>query len=297
MRQNRDVKFIIYQVLYIFMVVVITMKGADINLIQVKNADDVVMKSSADSLKSKIDSLLALGVKPEDILRERKDNIASTDPVIVFKGGFGFDGSDGAGKDIINTDDGKNKEEITQPVKDIQLEIQKPVQNRVNQVSVNRNSEPLYIYGDGKLLTTVAPNSSGSFLLKNESTVTYKCGNAEKSVGTKENETQSLSFQSFSAGHPEAKLREIQSIVGWRVTIKDDYIDQIEVKIKGPVKIEEKGKGVYDIKLSVCTSKEQFDRMYGTKDSPYKVSFEVSATDKISGKKISQTREFTFGEW
>jgi hypothetical protein len=297
MKQNRDVKFIIYQVLYIFMIVILTIKGADINLIEVKNAADVVLKTSADSLKLKIDSLLALGVKPEDILRERLDNIASSDPIIVIKGGFGIDGSDGTGKDIVNTDDGKKKEDITAPVKDIQLEIQKPVQYRVNQVSVNRNSEPLYIYGDGKLLTTVAPNQSGSFLLKGESVVVYKCGNAEKQTGTKENETQSLSFQSINAGNSEKSLRELQATVGWRVTIKDDYYDQIEVKITGPVKIEEKGKGTYDLKLYLCGSKDQFDRMFGDKDAPFRANFTVTATDKISGKKVSQMREFIFGEW
>lgn len=297
MKQNRDVKFIIYQVLYIFMIVVLTIKGADINLLEVKNAEDVVLKTSADSLKLKIDSLLALGVKPEDILKERRDNFPIPEPIFLIKGGFGNDGNDGTGKDIVKTDDGMKKEDITQPTKEINLEVQKPVQYRVNQVSVNRNSEPLYIYGDGKLLTTVAPNQSGSFLLKGESVVVYKCGNAEKQTGTKENETQSLIFQSINSGNSEKSLRELQATVGWRVTIKDDYYDQIEVKITGPVKIEEKGKGTYDLKLYLCGSKDQFDRMFGNKDAPYRANFTVTATDKISGKKISQMKEFIFGEW
>ncbi len=50
MKQSKDVKFIIYQVLYIFIIVVMTLKGADIDLNLVKNADDVVLKSSSDSL-------------------------------------------------------------------------------------------------------------------------------------------------------------------------------------------------------------------------------------------------------
>ncbi|MEI7484380.1 MAG: hypothetical protein WCK13_06680 [Ignavibacteriota bacterium] len=297
MKQSKDVKFIIYQVLYIFIIVVLTLKGADIDLTKMIKPDGMISITAADSLKVKIDSLLALGVKPEDILRDRHDNIASTDPLIIYKGGFGsFDANDNTGKDNIYDNTVKVATDVNKPA-DFQFEIQKPVQFRVNQVSVNRNSEPLYIYGDGKLLTTVQPNQGGSFILKGESTVVYKCGNAEKQTGTKENVTQTLNFQAFNAGGSEKSLREIQSTVGWRVVVSDDYYDQIDVKITGPVKWEDKGKGTFDVKLMLCGSKDEFERKFGDKDGPYRANFTVTATDKISGKKISQMKEFVFGEW
>ena len=75
-KNNRDVKFIIYQVLYIFVIVVLTMKGADINLEKVLTAEDAVKKTYADSLKKYIDSMLALGLVPKielDSLRNIAD--------------------------------------------------------------------------------------------------------------------------------------------------------------------------------------------------------------------------------
>ena len=65
MKKARDVKFVIYQVLYIFVICVIALKGADINLEEVISKEKVVEKSYADSLKKYIDSLLALGLVPE----------------------------------------------------------------------------------------------------------------------------------------------------------------------------------------------------------------------------------------
>ena len=65
MKGHRDVKFIIYQVLYIFLVCVISLKGANIDLTEVLAKDKVVNKQYADSLKAYIDSILALGLVPE----------------------------------------------------------------------------------------------------------------------------------------------------------------------------------------------------------------------------------------
>ena len=62
---NRDVKFVIYQVLYIFVVCVVALKGASLDLSEVIKKENVVEKEYADSLKSFIDSLLALGLVPE----------------------------------------------------------------------------------------------------------------------------------------------------------------------------------------------------------------------------------------
>ena len=62
-QKNRDSKFIIYQVLYIFVITVLALKGADLDLNRVVLKDEVVDKSVRDSLMVLLDSLTAQGIK------------------------------------------------------------------------------------------------------------------------------------------------------------------------------------------------------------------------------------------
>ena len=64
-KKERDAKFIIYQVLYIFVITVLALKGADLNLREVVSKDQTVNKSVRDSLVVLIDSLYAQGSKFE----------------------------------------------------------------------------------------------------------------------------------------------------------------------------------------------------------------------------------------
>lgn len=294
-KQNRDVKFIIYQVLYIFVIVVMTMKGADLNLMKVMPEDEAVKKTYSDSLKKYIDSLLALGLVPRiefDSLKDIADLKVFPTPVIptgiVLK----------PNEIVID----RSQLKVDEPVKDvetekqIELQVVAPTQYTVNSIR-NNNDLPLTINADGKNIITIPPKSSAQYQLGGEKEVVYVCGNSRKSVTTKENRVQKITFQVVNAGSAEKSLRVLQSTVGWRIIIDDDFVNQIDVSIKGPVKVETKGNGVYDVMLKVCASKDQFERIYGDKDAPYTVSFDVTATDRISGKKVSQQRSFMFGEW
>src|SRR5664279_3507206 len=60
--KNRDTKFIIYQVLYIFVITVLALKGANLDLSRVVKKDSVVSKSVRDSLVALIDTLYRKGV-------------------------------------------------------------------------------------------------------------------------------------------------------------------------------------------------------------------------------------------
>ena len=62
-KKERDSKFIIYQVLYIFVITVLALKGADLNLREVVSKDQSVNKSVRDSLVVLIDSLVTQGKK------------------------------------------------------------------------------------------------------------------------------------------------------------------------------------------------------------------------------------------
>ncbi|MCX6159010.1 MAG: hypothetical protein NTY74_13605 [Ignavibacteriae bacterium] len=293
----KDVKFIIYQVLYIFVIVVLTMKGADLDLTKVLASDKAVPKTYSDSLKAYIDSLESMGLVP----RVEFDAIRNLDykmqPIVDIRGMVRLTD----GQVIMNKSD-IQKTESNEPIpvpkeeRQFELKIVQPTQFTNNTIK-NNNSEPLQIYADNNLIQTIPANSPGAYQLKGQSTVKYVCGNSSKSVETLQNQTQKLNFQSFGAGNSEASLRSLQSVIGWRVTIDDDFIDQIDVKISGSVKSKQVAKGIYDIQLALCNSKDQFDRMFDNKEAPYSVSFNVVTTDKISGKVVSQQRTFTFGGW
>lgn len=106
-----------------------------------------------------------------------------------------------------------------------------------------------------------------------------------------------INHQSFSLGGPEVSLRRMQSEYGWRVSIREDYMKQKDVRISGPVKAKQVSLGVYEIRLALCNSKVEFEKMFKNKKSPYTVSFTVEITDTLTGKVESQQRAFTFGSW
>ena len=85
-------------------------------------------------------------------------------------------------------------------------------------------------------------------------------------------------------------------IVRFRVTIKDDY-PQYKVTISGTVKFEDKGNGVYDIKLNYAGSKSEFDSRTANLESPYRDSFIVTVKDEIAGHTVQRTGQCTFGGW
>ena len=130
-----------------------------------------------------------------------------------------------------------------------------------------------------------------------QKTVTYKQGGQSKSVTTKENIKPEIVFTQLKVGNADASLRELQSVVGFRISIKDDYPGQLDVKITGPVKVEDKGGGVFDVILKYAMSKEQFERMTENGSAPFRASFNVNVKDKISGHSIQRQGQYTFGEW
>lgn len=308
-KHNRDVKFIIYQVLYIFVIVVLTMKGADINLEKVLTAEDAVKKSYADALQKQIDSMLALGLVPKiqvDSLRNIADLKNYTPPPMQISPNMI---TLQTGQMVISQDDPRLKEKPEEQKKEEQQNIETEkidvtplvaaplVQYTTNTIS-NRGNLPLEIYGDdGGQIASIPAGGSKSFTMGGQKTVTYKQGGQSKSVSTKENGKPEIAFEMLKPGNPDASLRELQSVVGFRVRIKDDFLGQLDVKITGPVKVEDKGGGVFDVILKYAMSKEQFERMTENGSAPFRASFNVSVKDKVAPHSIQRQGQYTFGEW
>jgi hypothetical protein len=305
--KNKDVKFIIYQVLYIFVVCVVALKGASLDLSEVLSKDKVVEKTYADSLKKYIDSLLALGLVPKieidttvknmeelqaklQILRTQiaSVTVSTTSPVITST----------TQPELITPEEKKKEEEKVKLEEEVNVSpvvAQSLQQYRENTVS-NRGNMSLEIYADGALVATVPAGGSKSFTLMGQSSVTFKSGSQSKTASTIPNKLQTVTISTLAPSGESVSLRQIQSTTAWRVSIDDDFPDQLEVKFTGPVTVTQKG-NTYDIKLNYLSSKDQFDRLADTKDAPYTASFQVAVSDKISKKVVSRMGTVQFGEW
>ncbi len=304
-KHNRDVKFIIYQVLYIFVIVILTMKGADINLEKVLTADDAVKKTYADSLKKYIDSMLALGLVPKielDSLRniaDLKNFIPPVIPQMPVTGVLVQPGNVQITQEDYKKLTEKEKEELKQPEiqnnENIVLPTVQLVQFTKNSLK-NNGATDMQILGDGSLIATIGPGQSGTFQVMGQKTITYKQGGQSRNVNTKENSKPEVTIATFKAGGEETSLRELQSVIGFRVSVKDDY-PQYKVTISGPVKFEDKGNGVYDIKLFYAGSKSEFESRTANGSAPFRASFNVIVKDEIAGHTVQRSGQFTFGDW
>lgn len=303
MSKNKDVKFIIYQVLYIFVVCVIALKGANLDLTEVLSKDKVVERSYADSLKKYIDSLLALGLVPKieiDTTRQSMEELQQK--LAVLRTQIASVSVTTTSAQLTQTqpelkqlDPEKEKVEIKEQPNVSPVVAQQLQQYRTNTVS-NRGNLPLEIYADGSLVASVPPNGSQSFTLMGQSSVTFKSGGQSSTASTIQNKLQSVTIQNLAPSGENASIRQIQSVTAFRVNIDDDFPDQLEVSFKGPVTVTQKGNS-YDVKVNLINSKDQFDRFIDGKDSPYQASFNVTVTDKISKKSVSRMGTISFGEW
>jgi len=304
MSKSKDVKFIIYQVLYIFVVCVIALKGANLDLSEVLSKDKVVEKTYADSLKKYIDSILALGLVPRieidttvKDLAELQKRLEQLRNAVVLAPGQVVVSSTYLEGYVKKQDEVKKPEDVVE-LKDPSVSpvvAQTLQQYRANTVT-NRGNMPLEIYADGSLVATVSAGSSQTFTLMGQKSVTFKSGGQSSTASTRENKLQVVSVQTLAPSGEEASIRQIQSVTAWRGSIDDDFPDQLDVSFKGPITVSQKGNS-YDVKLNLINSQAQFDKFTDGKDSPYSTSFTVTVTDKISNKTVSRMGTVQFGKW
>lgn len=311
MKKNRDVKFIIYQMLYIFVVCVIALKGANLDLTEVIQKEKVVEKEYADSLKKILDSLLALGLVPEikfDTTKKftnpeelRKQLEITRQQLMVVQSQVNPNLSVTTTSPNVNLTPQQIQQQQQQ--KDEQIIEPKEVQEiRIGNVVLiqfaeqslsNPYDQPMEVVG----ITTIPPKSTKSFVTGGQSTITLKVGTTSKTINTKPNEKPKISLQRLVPAGENVSIRSIQGTVGYRVTISDDFPGNLDVNFSGPVTVNQSGPNTYDVTLNFLKSKTAFDNYTDNKESPYSVGFQVSLKDKIAGHALTQTGVFQFGEW
>ncbi|MGA2667477.1 MAG: hypothetical protein ABSF32_01015 [Ignavibacteria bacterium] len=300
MKKQHDVKFIIYQSLYIFVVCVVAIKGANLNLTQVVEDDGKPKPQiTMDSLEKLYDVMKKMVmvdtnyfvVVDKKLLAENENlkRIVENMPKI----------------DIANF---MPKTEVLEKY---ELKKEKPEEKkdpnemqeiRIGSISLtqftlntlnNPYDVPLEIVG----ITSIPPKSTKTFETGGQSSVVIRVGNSSKTVELKPNEKPKISFQRIATMNEDTRVTDLQRNVGYRVTITDDFPGQLDVKFTGPVTIKQAGATTYDITMNAFSSKAAFDNFTENKSAPYSLGFTVTVTDKIAGHKITGQNSFVFGDW
>jgi len=285
---------------------VIAMKGANLDLTQVVEDDGKVKADiSPDSLQKLIEILkrsiivdtnLYVIISKEDLSKlspEQQKLVSTSQPQLSVTS---------VTPQITNTNTTNNPlvEKIDQKpevkkdpgeMKEIRIgniQLTQFTNNTLN----NPYDTPLEIVG----ITSIPPHSSKTFVTGGESSVVIKVGDQTKTVEMKPNEKPKINFQTVGSMGENARVTQLQSGVGFRVTITDDFPGQLDVKFSGPVTVKQTG-NTYDVTMNAFSSKGAFDNFTDGKEAPYSVGFTVSVTDKIAGHKITGQNSFRFGEW
>jgi len=301
MRDKKDVKFIIYQMLYVFVICVIALKGANLDLEEVISKEKVVQKEYADSLKSFLDSILALGLVPQITFDTTKkfENVDDLKlqlsqlklQVSVMKP------STFVAPTLRKDEPDIKKEELEEEIQNLEpLKVQS-LKQYTNNTITNRGSQTLEIIADGTTLASIPPGGTRTFLVKGQSSVTYRKGTQSKTVNTTKNQAPKINLQRLAPSGEDVSVRKIQSTTGYRITIGDDVPGQLDVKFSGPISVKEAGPLTYDVTLNFLGSKGAFERYTESRDEPYTVGFNVTVSDKIAGHSITRKGIFVFGEW
>ena len=299
MRKKGDVKFIIYQALYIFVVCVVAIKGASLDLTQVINDDGkpkvILTQAEMDSIQNLlkhsiiIDTTLFV-VIPKELLKDnqRLIDIVNNMPKIDLN------------NYVLKTEVPPKIDREIEPDKKIEPTESKEINiGKINLTQFTQNSlsnpydVPMEIVG----ITTIPAKSTKTFVTGGESSVVIKVGSSSKTVELKQNQKPKISFQRVATMGEDTRVTQLQSSVCYRVTIEDDFPGQLDIKFSGPCTVKEKGGSTYDITMNAFSSKSAFDNFTDNKSAPYSTGFTVTVTDKIAGHKVAGQQSFIFGEW
>ncbi len=302
MKKKNDVKFIIYQSLYIFIICVIAIKGASIDLTEVEErrmkgetlaeidtVDNVVMdkKEFAEYIKLAPGQLVVTQAEYDKNQQIYKPITETTGPVFTSN----FPAPEKRPDEIIN----QNPEQ--RPDKDIKINII-DYANKLNLtqftvVSVNNPfDQPMEFAGK-----TIPAKSASSITLGGDNTLVMKVGSSTATINIKPNQKPAISISRLTPMNEDTKVTTLQRTTCYRVTISDDYPDQLDVKFSNGVTVKEVRKKIYDVILNAFGSIASFDNFTDGKSSPYSLGFTVTVTDKLAKHVQTGQQQFIFGEW
>jgi len=311
-KKNRDSKFIIYQVLYIFVITVLALKGADLNLKEVISKDKAVSKSVRDSLMVVIDSLYANGSKFE----------IKVDPNVAVENVALKEKLAALNKQLANI---KPPEKETlpppeqKPIVKEQTILQSPIsvtqtflQNTWN-VANNTGNIPAAIY-DPKNLTTpivvIPPNQNKKFNLASQNEVILKFGNQQQTINVLPMRAPEIKIDRATTKMDASSIyvQDLQRITDFNVTIKYQRPEQLKVTYSGPISVsgpykDNTGNLIYNVSLKLASTSQKFqdwlDHYGNMRDANgrYKTNFFFTAVDEKSKAHIVVGDSFYFTDF
>ncbi|MCB0746293.1 MAG: hypothetical protein KDC90_02415 [Ignavibacteriae bacterium] len=310
-RRSRDAKFVIYQVLYIFVITVLALKGAEINLGEVVSKENVVQKSVRDSLINVVDSLSELGLKfnieiDSNVVTENKtlkeklsklnNQVASLSKKVI---------EIPKPEKIIPVE--KKKEEILPAPFSKNLEF---LQYATNTAENKGDYEVSIVDAANNVIANVNPKSKKDFELADQSEVIIKYGNQSDRIKVKKNYPPEIEIKKVTNKMDKSDIyvKDLQRTTCFTVEIKDERIDQIKVSSSGPITVSapqknKNGNLVYNVSLQLVNTADKFDEWTDRnsqlvdQEGRYKANFFFTAFDNKSKQKTEVGDVFYFTDF
>jgi hypothetical protein len=310
-RRERDSKFVIYQVLYIFVITVLALKGADLDLRRVALKDETVQVSVRDSLMAVLDSLYALGidfsikidpnvlVENEDMRKQLAEMNRKLDAV----------------KDYVPPPKEEQPKELP---KEEQLKMQLPISLKQTFIQYtwntakNSGTVPTTILDprDRKPLVVIPPGQEIKFDLTDQDEVIVAFGSQEERVKVIPNKPPEIKIERVTTKMNSRTIyvQELQRITAFTVTIIDNRPEQLKISYNGPISVtgpqkDANGNMVYNVSLKVAANENQFDdwtdknEQLRESDGRYKANFFFTVVDERTKDRVQVGDSFFFTDF
>jgi hypothetical protein len=311
-KRERDSKFVIYQVLYIFVITVLALKGADLDLRRVALEDETVKVSVRDSLMAVLDSLYSLGIDfsikidPNVMVenQEMKQQLAELNRKLEKV------------KDYVPPPkEEKPKEEIKEEQTKLQLPIslkQTFIQNTWN-VARNSGNVPTTLYDPrdrSKPIVVIPPGQEVKFDLTDQNEVIVAFGTQEERVKVIPNKPPEIKIERVTTkmNAQDIYVQELQRITAFTVTIIDNRPEQLKISYSGPISVsgpqtDANGNKVYNVSLKLAATENQYDDWVDKNsnlreaDGRYKANFFFTVLDERTKDRVQVGDSFYFTDF
>ena len=311
-RKERDSKFVIYQVLYIFVITVLALKGADLDLRRVALEDETVKVSVRDSLMSVLDSLYALGIDfsikidPNVIVEneEMKKQLAEMNRKLE------------AVKDYVPP---PKEEKPKEEPKEEQTKLQLPISLKQTFIQYtwntarNSGNVPTTLYDPrdrSKPLAVIPPGKETKFDLTDQTEVIVAFGTQEEKVKVVPNKPPEIQIERVTTkmNAQDIYVQELQRITAFTVTIIDNRPEQLKVSYSGPISVtgpqkDSNSNMVYNVSLRIAATENQYDdwvdknETLRESDGRYKANFFFIVIDERTKDRVQVGDSFFFTDF
>ncbi|RKY91598.1 MAG: hypothetical protein DRQ01_07460, partial [Ignavibacteriae bacterium] len=297
--------------LYIFVITVLALKGADLDLRRVALEEETVDISIKDSLAAILDSLYALGIdfsinidpKVLDENIEMRDKLAELNRKLEIV------------KDYVPPTEEEEPEEIVEEQIKLQLPIslkQTFIQHTWNKAK-NSGTVPTNIYDPKDLNTpivTIPPGEEKTFDLTDQTEVVIQFGSQQERIKVIPNKPPEINIERVTTkmNASDIYVRDLQRITAFTVTIVDARPNQLKVSFSGPISVSgpkknQKGNSVYNVSLRIASTEARYDDWIDKNghlqeaDGRYKANFFFTVIDERTNDRVQVGDSFFFTDF